>query len=161
MPKQKSFYELSRDCGLSYYHDFLQKHWSFERMTTDKDEWEVVEHSFNKSVPYWEAVQILLKMEQKGEVSLLESARRALEWLAANPDAPEVGHRIVLPIYGREHHSEDYGKWDVWFVPFFGRKPSGEREVTFMSSENVDVIDEFVITKKYSFFVLKRKQQPT
>ncbi len=77
--------------------DLMEPRWPLEPVAVDEGEWEVVEHHFDKKVSLKDGIAALKKLAKKGDVRLLAGLRRAMEWIAAHPNA-QLDHPIILPL---------------------------------------------------------------
>ena len=116
-----TFASLLEACHQTGYcnPDFTESRWPLEKVEADEADWEVVEHYLTKTGALEDGVKQLEKLATKGEIRLLTGSRRAMEYIAAHPDA-QLDHPIILPL--RAQYSSDY-----WCLPVFSRYWNGRQ----------------------------------
>ena len=142
-----TFASLLKACHQNGYcnSDFTESRWHLEPIATDEADWEVVEHYLTKTGALEDGVKQLEKLATKGEIRLLTGSRRAMEYIAAHPDA-QLDHPIILPL--RAQRSSGY-----WCLPVFGRLWGGRRRSLGLYSTD-DAFDS-----SYSWLVLRKRQK--
>ena len=142
-----TFASLLKACHQNGYcnSDFTESRWHLEPIATDEADWEVVEHYLTKTGALEDGVKQLEKLATKGEIRLLTGSRRAMEYIAAHPDA-QLDHPIILPL--RAQNSSDY-----WCLPVFDGDWSGRlrRLVLYGTGGTFD--------SDYSWLVLRKRQK--
>ncbi len=113
----KTFAELLAACRQNWVdHSFTEKHFPLEPVAHDEDSWEVVEHRFDRAMTGEKAFVELRNLGYR----LLGGSRRAMEFLAKNPDL-QFDHPLVVTARWQDPR----GYWCAPFADRFG----GEREV--------------------------------
>ena len=105
----------------------------------------MVEHYLTKTGALEDGVKQLEKLATKGEIRLLTGSRRAMEYIAAHPDA-QLDHPIILPL--RAQDSSDY-----WCLPVFSRIWRGGQR----SLDLCYTVSTFY--SSYGWLVLRKRQK--
>ena len=104
--------------------DFTEDRFPLEPVATDEADWEVVEHYLTKTGTLDDGLKQLKKLEAKGEIKLLTGSRRAMEYIAAHPEA-QLDHPIILPLRARDSGGD-------CCLPVFSRRWGGGRRSLFL-----------------------------
>ena len=142
-----TFASLLKACHQNGYcnSDFTEDRWPLESIAADENDWEVVGHYLTKTGALEDGVKQLEKLATKGEIRLLTGSRRAMEYIAAHPDA-QLDHPIILPL--RAQDSSDF-----WCLPvFYGYWIGRQRGLNLCSTG-------ITFDSGYGWLVLRKRQK--
>ena len=123
--------------------DFTESRWLLEPIATDEADWEVVEHYLTKTGTLDDGPEQLKKLAAKGEIRLLTGSRRAMEYIAAHPEA-QLNHPIILPLRAQDSCGR-------WCLPVFCGDWDGSRRALHLLSTGL------TFDSDYSWLVLRPK----
>jgi hypothetical protein len=117
-----TFEELIVACGQDGRRDFSEKLWPLEPVMDDEVDWKMVEYHFNDTVDGTEGLRRLDELAKEGKIRLPAGSRRAMQWIAANPNV-QVDHRVILPLSAKHPKSYQrclpvFFRWNTSRTPY-------------------------------------------